>query len=257
LDIFSLAPVHAALEAAYIAVTALGTALAPFAGASSVAAAIAVTTLLVRLALLPLGIVAARTSAATRRLAPRVDELRRRYKKSPERLQREMLALYRSEGVSPGATVLPLLAQLPIVGVVYALFTHATIGDHSNQLFANTLAGVSLGPSLGHTAIVGDLSLGFGVIVGVVVVLVVISAETSRRTIRSLAAGTPPRQSQEQAVVVPPAVTKVLEYLPYLTILAAVLVPLAAAIYVVISALWGAIERAVLTRRFAARTPSA
>jgi YidC/Oxa1 family membrane protein insertase len=65
--------------------------------------------------------------------------------RAPERLQRETLALYRAEGVSPAAGCLPLLIQAPIVGLVYAVFLHGSIAGHANPLLGEHLFGVPLG----------------------------------------------------------------------------------------------------------------
>ena len=56
--------------------------------------------------------------------------------------------LYRDENTSPFAGCLPILIQTPIVGVLYAVFLHPTIGGHTNELLTETLIGVPLGAGL-------------------------------------------------------------------------------------------------------------
>ncbi|BDI21962.1 hypothetical protein L3i23_07380 [Herbiconiux sp. L3-i23] len=49
----------------------------------------------------------------------------------------------------------------------------------------------------------------------------------------------------------PAGLMTALRFTPYLSIVAAAFVPFAAAIYIAVSAVWGALERTVLARRFA------
>jgi YidC/Oxa1 family membrane protein insertase len=256
MDIYSFGPVAAVLDFAYTAVSALADLLAPFAGSSSAAAAIAVTTLLMRTALLPAGIASARAAAAARRLAPRVTELRRRFGKSPERLQRELAELYRTEKASPLGGCLPLLAQLPILGIVYALFTRPEISGHVNDLLTHGLAQVPLGASIAHTLVVSPTLAAALVAVGLVAALV-LAAELGRRAMRrqqaeaAPAAEVVPSAGGAGAVAIPPSLMRALQFAPYLGLAAAAAVPFAAAVYIAISSLWGVLERALLRRRFA------
>src|SRR5690606_10314410 len=102
-DLTTFPPLALALESASALLTALSGALAPLVGASSAALAVVLLTVAVRALLIPLGAMQVRAEARRRRLAPRLTELRRRHATHPERLQRETLELYRTEGVSPFA----------------------------------------------------------------------------------------------------------------------------------------------------------
>ncbi|MET0590404.1 MAG: membrane protein insertase YidC [Naasia sp.] len=240
MDPFAFPPFAAALDAAYSAVEALSTLLAPFAGGSSAAFAVLLVTLGIRSVLLPLGVLAARSQAAMRRIAPQLSALRARHAKNPERLQRETADLLRRERVSPFGGILPLLAQVPVVGLVYAVFTRVSIGDGANLLLAESFGGVSLARSF--VSLVGGGALdpaGLIVLAGVVAVLVAV-AEIGRRWAAAQAAAQPGPT--------PPAL---LGFLSYGSLVAVVLVPFAAAIYLTVSAVWGLIERILLARRFA------
>ena len=115
---------------------------------SSAAAAVVLVTLLVRAALIPVGISQAKAERTRARLAPQLAELQRKHQKNPERLQREMMSLYPAEGTTPLAGCLPMLIQAPIVGIIYALFILPTIAGHPNELLTHTFFGVPLGSSL-------------------------------------------------------------------------------------------------------------
>jgi len=101
----------AAVGAAYHVVSAFALVLAPLPGGLAAAAAIVIFTLAVRLLLLPLSYYAIRGQASQARLAPQIQALRRRHAARPERLQRELAALYRREGTGMFAGFLPLLLQ--------------------------------------------------------------------------------------------------------------------------------------------------
>src|SRR5205809_8132669 len=109
----SFPPLDAAVSGVYPIVVQIAGAL----GGASIA--IVVCTLLIRLALLPLSLVAARGERARAALAPQVQELRRKYAKDPQRLATELSGLYRSAGTSPFAGLLPNLLQAPFFLVAY------------------------------------------------------------------------------------------------------------------------------------------
>jgi YidC/Oxa1 family membrane protein insertase len=60
-----------------------------------------------------------------RKLAPQVNELRKKYKKDPTKLNAEMMKLYQEHGVNPLAGLvgcLPLIIQIPILTALYYVF---------------------------------------------------------------------------------------------------------------------------------------
>src|SRR6201996_6070772 len=107
--------------AAYHLVFALTHLLTPVAGGLAAAAAIVLFTAGVRLLISPLSLRALRGQAALARLAPQVQALRTRYARQPERLQRELTALYKREGASPLASFLPLLLPWALLSPVFLL----------------------------------------------------------------------------------------------------------------------------------------
>jgi YidC/Oxa1 family membrane protein insertase len=88
--------------------------------------AIIILTIIIRLALAPLQqfqlVTQRRTMVEQRKLAPQVAELRKKFKKEPQKLNAEMMKLYQEHGVNPlGGLVgcLPLIIQLPILTALY------------------------------------------------------------------------------------------------------------------------------------------
>ena len=91
---------------------------------------IIILTILVRLVLAPLQqfqlITQRKSMVEQRKLAPQVGELRKKYKKDPQRLNSEMMKLYQEHGVNPlGGFVgcLPLIVQIPVLTALYWVFT--------------------------------------------------------------------------------------------------------------------------------------
>jgi YidC/Oxa1 family membrane protein insertase len=238
MNIYDLPPIAAALHAASSAIGAISSLLTPIAGASATASAVVLVTLLLRAVLIPVGRSQVRAEAGRRRLAPRLAELRRRFARDPQRLQREMLALHAAEKVSPIAGLLPALAQAPVVSLVYGVFTHPVIAGHTNVLLTQHLVGVPLGASL--VSLAGALNppalLVFGMMLAVIVATVLIGRRENRRW--TLPPETPAAGRVAQA----------LGWLPLVTVVLAAVIPLAAALYLTVTTVWTQVERALLRR---------
>ena len=141
-------------------------------------------TLLVRALLIPVGVSQAKAEQTRARLAPRLRELQRRHKKNPERLQKEMLELYRSENTSPFAGMLPVLAQAPVVGILYTLFIRPDIAGHANDLLTHDLFGAPLGTSLVSAVFGGTATPETLLVFGALIAVMIAVAEITRRVFR-------------------------------------------------------------------------
>jgi YidC/Oxa1 family membrane protein insertase len=239
------------VDVVYHLVFALTNVLTPVLGGLAAVAGIIVVTIAVRLLVSPLTFRALRGQAAQTRLAPEVQRLRQRYGKQPDRLQRELTALYQREGTSMFAGFGPLLAQWPAFSVLYLLFRSPTVAGAPNRLLSRDLLGVPLGSHWLSGA--GVLSLHGGVFLGVLAVLAAacwLVARAARRALPQPAAAGP---APAAAVPGSQALTAVGRIAPYLTVLIAAFAPLAGVVYLVTSTSWSAAERLV----FAARAKSA
>ena len=134
----------AGIGVAYHVVVSLALFLTPLPGGLATAAAIVVFTVAVRLLLSPLSYHAYR-GQATMSARSQGAELRTRYASQPDRLQRELTALYRAEGGGLLAGCLPLLLQLPFFSIMYRLFLSRTVGGHPNWLLSRDLLATPLG----------------------------------------------------------------------------------------------------------------
>jgi len=238
MDPFALAPLALILDAAYGALLWVAATIEPIAGAGSAAAAIALVTLLVRAALLPTGIAQAKSDQTRARLAPRLRDLQRRHRNDPERLQRETMRLYADENASPFGGCVPMLVQAPIVGILYAVFLHPLIGGRANELLTAELAGVPLGASLFGTLSSGTLDAATGGLFAGIALAMVVIAEISRR------AFPPP----DALIADRPGTARLAALLPFTAVVGAMLVPLAAALYLVVTVTWTLAQRLVLRR---------
>ncbi|WP_410587953.1 YidC/Oxa1 family membrane protein insertase [Amycolatopsis sp. lyj-23] len=192
-------------------------------GPFSTGLAIVVFTLCVRLLLHPLARSAARGERARAALLPEIRALQEKHGRDRERLAAEMTKLQQESGTSLFVGCLPMLLQLPFFTVMYRLFTTATIGGEPNSLLGATL----LGTPLGAHGLAGS-PLVFVIAAGLVVV-----AWFSVRL-------------QPAASDAPGG--KLLRLLPYGTVLATLVVPQAAGIYLLTTTAWSAAERALLRR---------
>ncbi|MEW2591848.1 membrane protein insertase YidC [Micromonospora aurantiaca] len=236
----AFAPLHSAASAAATVVTWLADVLAPLTGGAATAAAIVLFTVAVRLLISPLTVAQVRGERRRTALAPEVRELQRRYADDPARLQSELFALYRNAGASPVAGCLPALLQAPFFLVMYRLFA---TGDGAPQLLGERLAGVPLGWHLGD-GLAGPVPLVFGVLLAALLALAWWSSRRMRRA--AAATGTvaeTPAEGPGAAVL-----GRVLPLLPYGTVLVALVVPLAAVLYLVTTTAWTALEQVVLRR---------
>lgn len=243
MDLFAFPPLAATLDAAYALLMGLADLLHPVAGATSAALAVVVLTLAVRTILIPTGIAQARAEQTRARLAPRLQALQRRYKNDRERMSRETMKLYADEKASPFAGCGPVLVQAPIVGVVYALFLYPVIAGHPNALLTQQLFGVPLGTSLAGSILGGTVTAPAALVFGVVLVLMLVVAEVTRRLFR-------PAVTASEGVPGSVAIARMAGFLQFGTAVVALFVPLAAALYLLVTVAWTLVQRLVLRRRF-------
>jgi YidC/Oxa1 family membrane protein insertase len=257
-----------AVGAAYHVVSAYVQVLAPVTGSLATVAAIIAFTMTVRLLLLPLSLSAARGQASQARLLPQVTDLQKRHAGHPDRLRIELNALYQRENASALAGCLPALLQLPFFSVMYRLFLDHTVNGRPNGLLSHDLLGAPLGSHLlsgaGPFSAQGAVFLG---LLGLLAVVAWISARAARRAAAAGGAAQPggsaqpgkPAQTgktsrpggaaQSGAAAQSAAVGRLTRVLPYVTIVIAAVVPLAAGIYLLTTTAWTTAERALLRRR--------
>jgi YidC/Oxa1 family membrane protein insertase len=83
------------------------------------AVAIALLTLTVMLVLSPLTIKSTRSMLAMQKLQPEMKRLQQKHKGDRQKLNEEMMALYKEHKVNPAAGCLPMVLQMPVLLVMY------------------------------------------------------------------------------------------------------------------------------------------
>jgi YidC/Oxa1 family membrane protein insertase len=234
-------------DAAYHLVFALTTILTPLLGGLAAVAGIVVFTAAIRLLVMPLSFRALRGQAAQARLAPQVQKLRQRYGRQPERLQRELTALYRREGTSVFAGFAPLLAQWPVFSVLYLLFRSPNVAGGPNRLLSRNLFGVPLGDHwlTGFSALSGQDAVFLSVF-AILAVICWLSVRMARRmsaAVSPQAVGDAGGAGSSGVPVASGALALLGKVLPYVTVVIAAFAPLAAAVYLVVSTGWSVAER--------------
>ena len=224
------------VDAAYHLVSGFTSLLTPVLGGAAAVAAIVLFTAAARLILMPLSLRGLRGQATQARLAPQLQDLRKRHAKQPERLQREMTALYKREGTCLFAGLTPLLLQWPLLSVMYLLFRSTQIGGKANMLLTRDLFGVPLGShwlaGAGPVSMHGLVFLGvFALLAGLCWLSVRLSRLMTAQPAGSAAPG-----------------GALIRVLPYLTVVIAAFVPLAAGIYLLTSTGWALAERSFFWR---------
>ncbi|MEU0697955.1 YidC/Oxa1 family membrane protein insertase [Streptomyces niveus] len=224
--------------------------LQPLFQGGATAAAIILFTACVRLAVHPLSRAAARGQKARTKLSPQIAALRKKHSKNPERLQKAIMELHKKEQVSPLAGCLPSLLQIPAFFLMYHLFSSREIGGKPNELLGHSLGAAPLGDRWKDALADGGVFGGAGLVyVALFVIVVAVATFNYRRTKSQMAAMPMPAAGADgQQMPGMGAMTKLMPLLSFATLLTVGVVPLAAALYVVTSTTWTAVERAFLYR---------
>ncbi|MDJ0461093.1 YidC/Oxa1 family membrane protein insertase [Streptomyces sp. H27-C3] len=227
--------------------------LNPLFQTSAMAAAIVLFTALVRLAIHPLSRATARGQKARTKLAPQVAELRKKHSKNPERMQKAIMELHAAEKVSPLSGCLPSLFQIPAFFLMYHLFSNQRIGGEPNALLSHKLFASPLGDRWADALANGGVFGAQGLVyVALFVIVAAVATFNYRRTKLQMAA-TPmlpagPDGQQMPGMAAMGTMAKIMPLMSFATLITVAVVPLAAALYVVTSTTWSAIERACLYR---------
>ena len=97
-------------------------------------------TLVIRLVLWPLQSKANRSMRQMAVLAPKMQELREKYKDDPTRMNQEVMKLYKQYGVNPVGGCLPMAIQIPIFFGLYQMLAQAVEMRNSKFLWVQDLS---------------------------------------------------------------------------------------------------------------------
>lgn len=83
--------------------------------------AIVLLTLIVRIPFIPLVNKSQRAMKKMQEVQPKLAEIKEKYKKDPQRMQKEMMELYKKHKVNPFGGCLPILLQIPVFFALYKI----------------------------------------------------------------------------------------------------------------------------------------
>lgn len=106
-------------------------------GFASYGLAIILLTIIIKTLIYPLTWKQMKSMRKTMEIQPKLQEIQKKYKNNPEKLNQATMELYKSNNVNPAGGCLPLLIQLPIFWALYrTLFEFGNyIADPSQALF--------------------------------------------------------------------------------------------------------------------------
>jgi YidC/Oxa1 family membrane protein insertase len=91
--------------------------------------AIVLLTILVRVVLIPLTVKQIRSMSAMQKIQPELKRLQQKYKGDRQKMNEELMKLYREHGVNPLGGCFPLLMQAPVFIALYSVLRAAVIFD--------------------------------------------------------------------------------------------------------------------------------
>jgi YidC/Oxa1 family membrane protein insertase len=116
----------------------------PVLGSQSYWFSIVLLTISVRILLIPLTVKQVRSTRVMSELAPEIKKLQAKYKNDRQKLNEEMMALYKERGFNPMAGCWPLLAQMPFFFALYQVIIAPVLAGEPNILRDKTFFGVPL-----------------------------------------------------------------------------------------------------------------
>ncbi len=103
--------------------------------------AIILLSIIIYLILYPLTLKQMRSMKAMQALQPRIEQLRAAYKDNPQRLNKEIMELYREYKVNPFGGCLPMILQIPIFFALYQVLMRSATLKGAHFLWIKDLSG--------------------------------------------------------------------------------------------------------------------
>ena len=198
----------------------------PILGSQSYWFAIVLLTLSVRIILIPLTVKQVRASRAMSDMAPEIKKLQAKHKNDREKLNQEMMALYKERGANPLAGCLPLLAQAPFFFALYHVIFQERIAGEINILRGATFFGVPLQQHWMQLAGWDKLFSLSGIVILVLILTMSATTYISQRQLLARQAEVNPQQAM------------LMKVMPLMFLFFSINFPLAVIIYWVTTNLW-------------------
>ncbi|TDE12695.1 membrane protein insertase YidC [Jiangella asiatica] len=142
----------------------------------------------IRILLIPLFVRQIRSQRKMQLLQPQLRELQKKYKGDRERLQQEMMKLYKDTGTNPFASCLPILLQAPFFFALFRVLDGIAKDnargafEQGSALFESAMNAEIFGAKLSESFLTSD-DLNTKIIAAVMVVLMVASQFITQRQI--------------------------------------------------------------------------
>jgi YidC/Oxa1 family membrane protein insertase len=209
----------------------------PLLGSQSYWFSIVLLTISVRILLIPLTVKQVRSTRVMSELAPEIKKLQAKYKNDRQKLNEEMMALYKERGFNPMAGCWPLLAQMPFFFALYQVIRAPRIAGETNILLGQTFFGVPLEQ---HWAALQGWDKVFSAAGLTILLLTVTMSLTTYISQRQL--------MSRQAAQVNPQQQMLMRIMPLMFFVFAINVPLALIIYWVTTNFWSVGQQYMLLR---------
>jgi len=99
-----------------------------FAYTNNYGIAIILLTVLIKIILLPFNFMQINSVKKLQQIAPKQQELQKKYKNNPDKLNEEIMKLYRENNINPMGGCLPLLIQFPFIIALFRVFQSYDFG---------------------------------------------------------------------------------------------------------------------------------
>jgi YidC/Oxa1 family membrane protein insertase len=209
----------------------------PMLGSQSYWFSIVILTIAVRILLIPLTVKQVRSTRVMQELAPEIKKLQNKHKNDRQKLNEEMMALYKERGFNPMAGCWPLLAQMPFFFALYQVIYARQIAGEANVLLGKTFFGVPLEQHWWALAGWDKLFSAAGLTILVLTTVMSLTTYISQRQLMS-----------RQAAQVNPQQQMIMRIMPLMFFVFAVNVPLAVIIYWVTTNFWSVGQQYILLR---------
>jgi YidC/Oxa1 family membrane protein insertase len=210
----------------------------PVLGGQSFWFSIVLLTIAVRIVLIPLTVKQVRSTRVMQELQPELKKLQAKYKNDKQKLQEELMKLYRERGFNPMAGCWPLAAQLPFFWALYRVIYSHEIDGEPNILLGKTFFGVPLDDRWSALQGWGEklTSVAGLTILGLIIAMAITTYVSQRQLMAKQTAEVNPQQQM------------MLRLMPLMFVVFAINVPLAVVLYWVTTNLWSMGQQWVLLR---------
>jgi YidC/Oxa1 family membrane protein insertase len=209
----------------------------PVLGSQSYWFSIVLLTISVRILLIPLTVKQVRSTRVMSELAPEIKKLQAKHKNDRQKLNEEMMALYKERGFNPMAGCWPLLAQMPFFFALYQVIIAGRLAGEPNILRDQTFFGVPLEQHWWALQGADKIFSAAGLTILVLTTTMSLTTYISQRQLMS-----------KQSAQVNPQQQMLMRIMPLMFFVFAVNVPLALIIYWVTTNFWSVGQQYMLLR---------